>query len=220
MSAQGTQSGPCHTLEAASPGEEGFATASYPRSAHLLTPWGMSIMWTSQVSCGPHGYRVDLTGIMWPHQRGMIKGGPPVWHQVVLWAPSAAGCPRGRVAGSAQNTLPAQAIPPRSRTWHSGGVSLTARRGWHKLGGFNSTQRAGPLPEEHRAPELSWLLGAGLGEHSKATTSPSASCALMPDSLSCGTGKARVTGLSSITALGGWSSCQGGVKLAGRRCFS
>ena len=63
---------------------------------------------------------VDLTSVMWPHQRGVIKGAPLAWHRAVPWAPSAAGCPRSRVAGAAWSALPAQAIPPRSRTWYGG----------------------------------------------------------------------------------------------------
>lgn len=163
---------------------------------------------------------MDLTSIMWPHQRGMIKGPPPAWHQAVLWAPSTAGCPHNRVSGAAQSTLPAQAIPPRSRTWQSAGCHLHPDVDGTSWGGFNSSQRAGPLPKEHTAPELSQLLGSGVGEHSKGTTGPSTGCALMPDAPGCGTGRARVPGLSSTTALGGWSFCHGGVKLAGGRCFS
>lgn len=75
--------------------------------------------------------------------------------QPVLWIPFTAGCPQSRVASAAQSTLTAQTIPPGSRTWHSAGYHLTPRRGWHKLGGFDSSQWAGPLPKEHRAPELS-----------------------------------------------------------------
>lgn len=59
-------------------------------------------------------------------------------------------------------------------------MSLTPRHAWHKLEGFNSSQQAVPLPKKHRAPELSWLLGAGVGKHVKAITGPSAGCALMP----------------------------------------
>lgn len=75
--------------------------------------------------------------------------------QAVLWIPFTAGCPQSQVASATQSTLTAQIIPPGSRTWHSAGYHLTPRCGWHKLGAFDSSQWAGPLPKEHRAPELS-----------------------------------------------------------------
>lgn len=99
-------------------------------------PWGMWIVWTSQVSCGPHRYHVDLISIMWPHQRGVIKGPPPARHRALPWAPSTAGCPHSWVAGAARSTLPAQAIPPRSRTWHGGRYHLQSDmddRSWGSL---------------------------------------------------------------------------------------
>lgn len=73
--------------------------------------------------------------------------------QAVLWIPLTAGCPQSRVASAVQSTLTAQTIPPGSRTWHSAGYHLTSRRGWHKLGEFDSCQWLDPFPS--RPPELS-----------------------------------------------------------------
>jgi len=150
------QPGPQRTLQAASPGRSS-APASSPRSAHLLMPWGRWIAWTLQASRGPHKCHVELTGIvwtsqvLWPHRRGVMEGAPPAWHRAVPWAPSEAGCPCSRVASAAQNTLPVQAIPPRSRIWHGGGCHLRPDVDGISWGTLTHLSRLEPFP---RSTEL------------------------------------------------------------------
>lgn len=180
-----------------------------PGSAHLLRPWDRDLTWTSQVLCGPHGYRVELASVMWTHQRGM-EGVPPAWHWPVPGAPSAAGCPQSWLARGAQSTLTAQAIPSRSRTWHSGRCHLHPGVDGTSWWGLTHLSRVDPFPQSTEVLKLNWLLGARLGEHNRTTTSPLTDCALMPDAPGCGTGRGRVPGLSSTKIPRGLSSCQGG----------
>lgn len=152
---------------------EGSAPASYSKSAHNLTLWGKWIVWMSQVSCRPHKYHVASPERDDQRRSSCLALGHAMGSLCSRLPPWSGGQCSAECSASKSNSSQVKDLA----RW---GVSLTARRGWHKLEGFKSSQQAGPLPEEHRAPELSRLLGAGVGEHSKVTTGHGTGCALMP----------------------------------------